>query len=610
MSDTTETGNELTCTLTDSQKQDLKKLYDDFKKEELSKKSKWMENAAKVLKQYNSYKEKILDDKLSLDEYTNIGGEYLCDFLENRSDVFGGARPTGSANSYMVKKNDENRMKDGKKVFSGPYTITKHNKTDAKKEDADTVYKSDIIPLLKEIVNADNNEKIKKLIESTEYQNYNANQIKRKMVVINNISINNVIVDLEEDKINIKETKPLHDYFGHFYDEKKVDQLIKFFNKDADPKSIDFFEKSQTLIKLMKNEIIMLPQKENSLWETKIISSFLWKIVNAIDLTSESNPNVILYGAPGTGKTFEVKNIIKFACKGKSERYKWVQFHPSFSYEDFIEGVKPVSLEGKDVKLELVNGIFKDFCIKAKIELEKYFADESKDKEEPIFYFVADEINRANLSAVFGETLSLLEASYRDYKRDDSDKDVFSNNVMDLQNSTLERQQILKEKVFDKEKHYNSEGTFGIPRNIRFIGMMNDVDKSIDTFDLALRRRFRWIRKDCDYEALKNVLTNKGLENINNYIEQCEELNSYISNTLHLGKSYEFGHSFFMKICDFIPPKGRNTKKITVNNKESLFKEFLEPTLKEYLRSFFTEDEIESKLTDAKKLFVDGTNPK
>ena len=181
---------------------------------------------------------------------------------------------------------------------------------------------------------------------------------------------------------------------------------------------------------------------------------------------------------------------------------------------------------------------------------------------------------------------------------------------MDLQNSTLERQQILKEKVFDKEKHYNSEGTFGIPRNIRFIGMMNDVDKSIDTFDLALRRRFRWIRKDCDYEALKNVLTNKGLENINNYIEQCEELNSYISNTLHLGKSYEFGHSFFMKICDFIPPKGRNTKKITVNNKESLFKEFLEPTLKEYLRSFFTEDEIESKLTDAKNLFVDGTNPK
>ena len=82
MSDTTETGYELTCTLTDSQKQDLKKLYDDFKKEELSKKGKWMENAAKVLKQYNSYKEKILDDKLSLDEYTNIGGEYLCDFLE------------------------------------------------------------------------------------------------------------------------------------------------------------------------------------------------------------------------------------------------------------------------------------------------------------------------------------------------------------------------------------------------------------------------------------------------------------------------------------------------------------------------------------------------
>lgn len=81
--------------------------------------------------------------------------------------------------------------------------------------------------------------------------------------------------------------------------------------------------------------------------------------------------------------------------------------------------------------------------------------------------------------------------------------------------------------------------------------MMNDVDKSIDAFDLALRRRFKWIRKDGDYDVIEEETRFRGREefsNIGPYVKSCEKLNNYISNELGLGKSYEFGHSFFMKI--------------------------------------------------------------
>jgi hypothetical protein len=134
-----------------------------------------------------------------------------------------------------------------------------------------------------------------------------------------------------------------------------------------------------------------------------------------------------------------------------------------------------------------------------------------------------------------------------------------------------------------------------------FIGMMNDVDKSIDAFDLALRRRFKWIRKDCDYEVIEEETRFKAKEefnNINQYLKACEKLNNYISNDLGLGKSYEFGHSFFMKISDIA-----KRKDITPNNVEVLFNLYLRPTLKEYLRAVFAESELESKLDEALSKF-------
>ena len=425
------------------------------------------------------------------------------------------------------------------------------------------------------------------LIENTlkESKFFSANGFLRKMIIANNYF---------EEK---------YDY-ACFYAEDKIENLYKqiFPQKQYDKNK--FFSQNHEIFEEAKKIVSLQNDNDKDCVKLTMALDVLVLGASFKDFPTESQPNVIFYGAPGTGKTYEVKNMINIVCQGDKNRYEWVQFHPSFSYEDFIEGIKPVGIDEKNVKLELVNGIFKDFCIKAKRALEVYVEDQSKNKTEPIFYFIVDEINRANLSSVFGETLSLLEASYRD----DPEKEDFSRNLIKLQYSKLD-----KKNPYECDE--NGEAKFGIPKNIRFIGMMNDVDKSIDAFDLALRRRFKWIRKDCNYEAIKEVLIKDGLEEeqITPYIESCKKINGFISdagNGLHLGKSYEFGHSFFMKIKDYVSKSGENANIIESKNKKALFEEHLSPTLKEYLRSFFTEDEIESKLTDAKNLFVDGTNPK
>ena len=165
-------------------------------------------------------------------------------------------------------------------------------------------------------------------------------------------------------------------------------------------------------------------------------------------------------------------------------------------------------------------------------------------------------------------------------------------------------------------KDENNNVLFGVPKNIHFIGMMNDVDKSIDTFDLALRRRFVWIRKDFDINALRNFLNDRRVkkEVREEYIVSCVKLNYFITGckydididlsgigSLELGKSYEFGHSMFMKI----PESFFTRKSIKKGAKDILWKEHLEPTLREYLRSTLSEHVIDSELKRAKELFCE-----
>ena len=504
-----------------------------------------------LLLQWKQYKEKITNDTLSLDDYTNtlgnvsatMPGGYLCNFLERTTRTVLGSSKLGTALNFEVKLNND----------SATYYILKQNKQNASRAEAESHFNDNIKGLLKSIVSETDPLAKIKLVEEA---NYSAKQILMKMAVLNNLS----------DFLYIYSTQWLEELYN---------DLI-----DGDAEGI--FAKNHQVCLVAKK---LLEVNEQDKGELILLSRFLWRYVNAKTIADADNPNVIMYGPPGTGKTYSVVNSLDFVSQGDSSRYELLQFHPSFTYEDFIEGIKPkgVSKDG-NIRFELVNGAFKNFCIKA------------KNNPGRAFYFVVDEINRANLSSVFGETLSLLE---KDYRHDGKS----NKNLIKTQYSAL-IEDLIREDDKYKSLAYtidNGEVKFGVPANVFFIGMMNDVDKSIDAFDLALRRRFKWIREDCDYEVVEEETRFKRKEdfsNIGHYIKACEKLNNYISNDLGLGKSYEFGHSFFMKMSDIA-----KRKEITQHNLEVLFNLYLRPTLKEYLRAVFAESELDNKLIEALNKF-------
>ncbi|HEY5463148.1 MAG TPA: AAA family ATPase [Hanamia sp.] len=538
--------------LTEEHQTQIKALWEKFKAETKEEDKNYnTKEIESLIAQWNQYKGKITTDILSLDDYTNtlgsatatMPGGYLCNFLERTTKTVLGSSKPGTAFNFEVKLNNDNTT----------YYILKQNKSNATRGEAENYFNDNIKGLLKTIVEEKD---VLAKIQMVEDANYSAKQILMKMSVLDNLAD-----------------------FLYIYSTQWLEELYRDFI-DGDAEGI--FTKNHQVCLVAKELLEVNEQDKN---ELILLSRFLWNYVNAKTIADADNPNVIMYGPPGTGKTYSVVNSLDFVCQGDSSRYEKLQFHPSFTYEDFIEGIKPkgVSKDG-NIRFELVNGVFKNFCIKAKSNPGK------------AFYFVVDEINRANLSSVFGETLSLLE---KDYRHDGKS----NKNLIKTQYSSL-IEDLIREDDKYKSLAYtidSGEVKFGVPENVFFIGMMNDVDKSIDAFDLALRRRFKWIRKDCDYDVVEDETKFKGKEefnNIGNYKRACERLNNYISNDLGLGKSYEFGHSFFMKMGHIA-----KRKEITQNNIEVLFNLFLRPTLKEYLRAVFAEGELDNKLNEALRRF-------
>ena len=275
---------------------------------------------------------------------------------------------------------------------------------------------------------------------------------------------------------------------------------------------MEFFKNMQgSLFKVNQGEydrIMDIIREENPLRDNTAIPKYTREdFLNEVYMTGESydelvtvlknKKNIILQGAPGVGKTFTA-NRLAYSMMGEkdSSRIEFAQFHQNYSYEDFMLGYRPT-----DNGFELKYGIFYRFCL---------LAGNQPDKD---FFFIIDEINRGNMSRIFGELLMMIEADYRGTK------------------TTLS---------------YNGL-SFMVPKNLYIIGMMNTADRSLALIDYALRRRFGFfgIEPRFDSEGFTRYQRSLNDPNLDKLVLKVKELNREIEADPSLGKGFCIGHSYF-----------------------------------------------------------------
>lgn len=277
--------------------------------------------------------------------------------------------------------------------------------------------------------------------------------------------------------------------------------------------------------------------------------------------------NLIFRGAPGTGKSYLAKEIAAdiisdgyfddytLLTDEQKKQVEFVQFHPSYDYSDFVEGLRPKLNADGTMGFALQDGIFKKFVARARENYENAQSSAEKPKK---YIFIIDEINRGEISKIFGELFFSIDPGYRGRAGEIS-----------TQYSNL---------------HSDPDEKFYIPENLYIIGTMNDIDRSVDSFDFAMRRRFRFVELKAD-ERLE-MLASLGDEGLKDEaIRRMKALNEEIVGVEDLNENYQIGAAYFLKL-----------KTLSF---DQLWTDYLQPLLQEYVRGMYDEEGLMDRFAKA-----------